>query len=144
MAKPPTDAEIRAQIPAARAGARADREAGLRATSVRYDARNRRLVLELTNGYALAIPVSTLPDLVEATAAQLAGCELDGSGGVLSIPALDADYSVAGLVLALTAREVGRLGGAARSEAKTRAAKANGAKGGRPRKVRQVSEPRRH
>jgi hypothetical protein len=134
MANRPTEAEILAQIPAARAGERAEREAGLRATAARYDRKTSRFVLELTNGYVLGVPVSTLPALRDATNTQLAAVELNATGSSIRIPALDADYSVPGLVLSLTAREVGRRGGQVRSEAKSLAAKINGAKGGRPRK----------
>lgn len=135
MASRPTEAEILAQIPAARARAAAERDAGLRATTARYDRKTDRFVLELTNGYELGIPVATLPALRHATQAQLAAVEMSATGSAIRIPALDADYSVPGLVLALTAREVGRRGGEVRSKAKSLAARVNGAKGGRPRKL---------
>lgn len=135
MANRPTEAEILAQIPAARARERAERDAGLRAKTARYDRKGGRLVLELTNGYELGIPVVTLPALRNATQAELAAVEVSDTGSSIRIPALDADYSVPGLVLALTAREIGRRGGQVRSKAKTLAAKLNGAKGGRPRRV---------
>ena len=135
MAKRPTEAEILAQIPAARAREKAEREAGLRAKTARYDRKVGRLVLELTNGYQLGIPVISLPALRNATQAELAAVEVSDTGSSIRIPTLDADYSVPGLVLALTAREVGRRGGQVRSKAKSLAAKVNGAKGGRPRKL---------
>jgi hypothetical protein len=134
MANRPTEAEILAQIPAARAREKAEREAGLRAKTARYDRKSGRFVLELTNAYVLGVPVSTLPALRNATHTQLAAVELSDTGSSIRISALDADYSVPGLVLALTAREVGRRGGQVRSKAKSLAAKINGAKGGRPRK----------
>jgi hypothetical protein len=140
MANRPTEAEILAQIPAARARAAAERETGLRATAARYDRKTRRFVLELTNGYELGVPVTRLPALGNATHVQLTAVELNDTGSAIRIPALDADYSVPGLVLALTAREVGRRGGQVRSKAKSLAAKANGAKGGRPRKLVSSSE----
>ena len=135
MANRPTEAEILAQLPAARAREKAEREAGLRATSARYDRATRRIVLELTNGFALGVPVNALRALRDATQAQLLEVELSAVGSAIRIPALDADYSVPGLILALTAREIGRRGGQVRSKAKSLAAKANGAKGGRPRKL---------
>ena len=135
MARRPGEAEILSQIPAARARATAERDAGLRATAARYDRKAGRLVLELTNGYALGVPVTILPALRDATSAQLTAVELSSSGSAIRIPAFDADYSVPGLVFALTAREVGRRGGQVRSKAKSLAAKVNGAKGGRPRKL---------
>jgi hypothetical protein len=56
-------------------------------------------------------------------------------------PALDVDLFVPALLAgvfgtrAWMARELARVGGQARSAAKTKAARANGAKGGRPRKT---------
>lgn len=140
--RPLTDAEIDRQLENAAARSTAQRAAGLHATTARYDRARRRIVLELTNGYLLGIPITALPNLAGATSAQLAGVELSGAGMALRVPALDADYSVPGLVLALGARENGRRGGNATSARKTRAAKANGAKGGRPRKVVAASRRR--
>ena len=72
----------------------------------------------------------------------LAAVEVSVTGSAIRIPALDADYGVPGLVLALTAREVGRRGGQVRSKAKSLAAKVNGATGGRPRKLAPSAEQR--
>lgn len=135
MAERLTRTEILAQIPAARARGAEERRAGLYANDVSYDRKSGRLVLELTNGYQLRIPVSDLPDLAEATHAQLAAVELGPEGHSLWFEELDADYSVPGLVLSLGARESGRRGGSVVSEAKAAAARRNGAKGGRPRKA---------
>lgn len=111
------------------------RRAGLYANSVWYDRPVHRFVLELTNGYSLGIPVGTLPELANATAEQLSQVEVSPQGMALSIRALDADYSVPGLVMSLSARAIGRLGGQATSARKKRASRANGKKGGRPRNV---------
>jgi hypothetical protein len=135
MARRLTDAEILAQIPAARARAKAADVGGLHATSVRYDRTHHRILLELTNGYLIGVPVQALPHLASATRAQLADVELSPEGGGLHFPALDADYSVPALVLAMTAREIGQRGGRAKTTAKTDAARANGTRGGRPRKT---------
>ena len=136
MAKRLTRDEILAQIPAAQRRAAQEREQGLRATSVRFDRKGARMVLELTNGFLFGIPVTALVGIAGASASQLADVQVSPGGGALYFDALDAHYSVSGLVLAMTAREVGRAGGKSRSAAKRRAARANGAKGGRPRKVR--------
>ena len=135
MTKRPTEAEILAQLAAADARETAERMVGLRAAEVRYDRKSHRFVLELTSGYSVGVPTRSLPHLAEATAAQLAEVKVDLGGSSIRIPALDADYSVPGLVLAITARETGRRGGLVRSPAKSLAAKVNGAKGGRPRKA---------
>lgn len=110
------------------------RRAGLLATGVHYDERMHRLVLELTNGYSLGVPVATLPHLQDATASQLREVKLIAAGA-LEFESLDVHYSVPGLVMALSAREIGRLGGQATSARKKRASRANGKKGGRPRKT---------
>jgi Protein of unknown function (DUF2442) len=134
-----TDAEIDAQIPAARARAVTARAAGLRAKSARYDAATKRVVLELTNGTAFAFPARIVRGLQRATAAQRAKLALDPDGSGVIWDALDADISVPG-VLAMTfgrdlaARTLGKAGGQVRSAAKAKASQANGAKGGRPRK----------
>jgi hypothetical protein len=114
----------------------------LYADDVSYDRRSGRLVLELTNGYQLRIPVSSLPDLADATQAQLAAVELGPEGHSLWFEELDADYSVPGLVLSLGMREAGRRGGSVTSEAKAEAARKNGARGGRPRKTAGVRKVR--
>lgn len=133
-----TDAQIDAQIPAARARARAERRAGLCATSARYDGASGRVLLELTNGHLVGIAAHRLPALAHATPAQRAAVSLGGAGSILRWEALDADYSVPALILSLVgraaaAREAARVAGSVRSEAKAAAARANGAKGGRPR-----------
>lgn len=139
MVKRPTEAQILAQLPDADARETAERTMGLRAAEVRYDRKSHRFVLELTSGYLVGVPTRALPHLAEATAAQLAEVKVDMGGSSIRIPALDADYSVPGLVLAITARETGRRGGLVRSKAKSLAAKVNGAKGGRPRKTAPAS-----
>lgn len=132
-----TDAEIDAQIPAARARESVAVKAGLRARTARYDAKSERVVLELTNGIALAIPVSLVRGLKRATAAQRAALELSPSGSGVIWEALDADISVPGLLASTFSRSgaasaLGSAGGRVTSLAKAKAAKANGAKGGRP------------
>lgn len=141
MAKPRTSrAAILAQIPGARAREARDRESGRRALSVSYDRRNGRIMMELTSGFVFGFPASAIPALAGATAAQLARVELSPGGSALHWEELDADLSVAGLLLASVERserlsELARLAGSTTTPAKARAARANGKKGGRPRKT---------
>ncbi len=133
-------ADILAQIPAARAAEKRDRRAGLRATSARYDRKSARIILETTNGYLFGFPVSAIPALGEATPKQLAQMELEPGGGGLHWEKLDADLSVPGLLLSSLGRrekltEFARAAGKTKSPAKAAASRANGAKGGRPRKT---------
>jgi Protein of unknown function (DUF2442) len=139
MTKRLTDEEILAQIPDATAPAKADRRTGLLARAVLYHRTTRRFLLELSNGVLLGIPTTWLPTLAAATPAQLAGVTLSPSGAVLSVPALNADFSVTGIAqsaigAAVAARAFAKAGGSVKSDAKAAAARANGAMGGRPRK----------
>jgi Protein of unknown function (DUF2442) len=132
--------EILAQIPAARARSARDWKAGRRATSARYDRPNGRVVMELSNGYLFAFPTSSIPELAKATAKQLSEVELFPGGDVLHWEQLDADLSVPGLLLSSLGRteklsELARIAGKTKSPAKAAASRANGAKGGRPRKT---------
>lgn len=134
-----TDAEIEAQIEESRAQADAERDKEIRATSVRYDAPSGRMVLELSNGCAFAFPAHLGQGLAGASTEDLAAVEITPSGTGLHWEKLDADLRVEALMRGVfgTKRHMaalGAAGGAARSEAKTAAARANGAKGGRPRK----------
>ena len=130
-----TDDEILAQIPAAIRREERERSTGLRAAAATYDPARERIVVELTSGIAFAFPVQLVPGLAQASPAQRAALELSPSGDGILWERLNTDISVPGLIRALAARNVGRIGGLKRSVAKADAATANGRKGGRPRKV---------
>lgn len=112
------------------------------AIEARYDRRTKRISVHLHSGLELAIP----PDLVEGLAGAppdaLADIEVSPSGLGLHWPQLDADLYVPALLegqfgsTQWMARQLGATGGRSRSPAKSDAAKANGLKGGRPRKVK--------
>jgi hypothetical protein len=136
-----SDTEILAQIPGARARERRERKQGLRASAARYDRATTRVVLELTNGCLFAFPVDAIPALQSASGSELATVEIDPSGGALRWDELDVDLSVPGLLLSAVGvderlRHFASLAGSVRSDAKATAARANGKKGGRPRKRR--------
>jgi len=133
-----TEARVDAQISAARVRESKARASGLRAKSARYDEKSERVVLELTNGIGLAFPARLVRGLERATTTQRASLTLSPSGSGVIWEALDADISVPGVVAStfgrqLAASALGAAGGKSRSPAKAKAAKANGAKGGRPR-----------
>ena len=111
-----------------------------RAAKVRYDRKSGRIVVDLTNGCTFAFPARLAQGLEPATDDQLAGVEILGQGYGLHWEALDADISIPGLLAGIfgTKSHMARLGGSTRSPAKAAAARANGAKGGRPRKVAQA------
>jgi hypothetical protein len=134
-----SQATIAAQIPAARLRETENRDAGMRATSVRYDRRTGRVMMELTNGFVFGFPSIRIPALANATTAQLADVELTAGGSGLHWDSLDADLSVPGLLLSSVGRaqkltELAREAGRAKSNTKAAASRTNGAKGGRPRK----------
>jgi hypothetical protein len=135
--EPLTAAEILAQIPRARARAAEEQKHGLRAAAARYSRAREQLVLELTNGTVIGVPVDIVPALGGASARDLAGVEVTPTGSALHWERLDVDLSVPGLVLeALGGGAVqslfGVAGGRATSSRKAEAARANGSKGGRP------------
>ena len=87
----------------------------------------------------MAIPRKAVPGLQRASASNIGSIVVSQAGDALSWPSLDVDVYVPGLVerafgSRLFAAATGRRGGRTRSKAKAAAAKANGAKGGRPRK----------
>ena len=125
-----------AQIDAALARGKAVRRSEPRAARARYDRARGRVVVELTNGCTFAFPPHLTQGLRTATEDQLAKVEVLGSGTGLHWETLDVDLSVPDLLAGLfgTKAYMARHAGQARSPAKAAAARANGAKGGRPRR----------
>ena len=107
------------------------------ARSARYDSRTGRIVVELTNGATFAFPTINVEGLKDATPSELAEVEIWGEGYSLHWEALNEDYTVPGLLAGIfgTQKYMAQLAGRATSPAKAAAARANGAKGGRPRKA---------
>jgi hypothetical protein len=133
-------AKIVRQIAEARAHEKRERQEGRRAVSASYDRPTGRVMVELTNGFVFGFPAGSIPELAKASPAALAMVELSPGGSGLHWEALDVDLSVPGLLLSSMGRseklrELARLAGRVSSPAKAAAARANGAKGGRPRKA---------
>ena len=82
-----------------------------------------------------------LPNDLQARVEESLAVEVDELGFNLHFPALDVDLYVPALVSGIfgtrawMTRELARIAGRTKSAAKASAARANGAKGGRPRKV---------
>ncbi len=108
--------------------------------SVRFDVSSGRIVVEFQNGSAFMVPARSLEGLGGASDHELAEVELLGETG-LHWESLDVDYSLAGLMSGVFGSrifmEAQRKGGQSRSPAKIAASRANGAKGGRPKKTNQ-------
>jgi hypothetical protein len=141
MVKKLSDSEILAQIPAARRRALKALRAEPHAKGVRYSRRQRLLHIELTNGAAFAIPIELIPGLDEASDRALSDVSVGPAGVGIRLERLDADLSVASLARmafgpAVLLSAAGAAGGASRTNAKARAARVNGLRGGRPRKTR--------
>lgn len=97
------------------------------------------LILKLTDGRRHVIPREDLQGLESATKEQIERVEILGNGTGLHWPALDIDFYVPALLRGvygnkLWMAKIGRAGGTAKTAAKKRAARANGLKGGRPRR----------
>jgi hypothetical protein len=107
-----------------------------RAASARYDSRLDRIVVELTNGCTFAFPPRLAQGLDGASDEELSQVEVLGAGYGLHWEALDADFTVPGLLAGIfgTGAYMARRAGRTTSPAKAEAARRNGSKGGRPRK----------
>ena len=110
------------------------------ATSVRYDRRIGRVVIALSSGLELAFAPHLAQGLEAAKPSDLQEIEISPSGLGVHFPKLDADIYLPALLEGLlgsaswAASKMGAKGGKAKTPAKVAAARANGAKGGRPRK----------
>jgi hypothetical protein len=106
-----------------------------RANSVRYDSARGLLLVELRSGFAFGFPPERVSGLEAANAKELGKVRISPSGDGLHWDDLNVDASLTGLMAdALNLREwAPRFMGQSRSEAKARAARLNGMKGGRPR-----------
>jgi hypothetical protein len=98
------------------------------------------LVLHLSDGHRHLVPVEDVEGLRSATKEEIGEVEILGRGTGLHWPALDLDLYVPNLLKGVygTQRwmaEMGRRGGSVKSAAKRKASRANGMKGGRPRKA---------
>ncbi len=110
------------------------------AVSARYDRRRGRVVVALHTGVELTFPTALAEGLADAPDDKLADIEVSSAGLGLHWPQLDADLYVPALIQGVfgsekwMAKHLGAQGGRARTPAKVAAARANGRKGGRPRK----------
>lgn len=109
------------------------------AVSAGYDETSQHIVVTMSNGAAFSFPPQLAQGLQKGSTSQWAEVVLSPMGTGLHWPQLDADLSVQGLLEGVFGSRAWRRAHAARagsvkSEAKALAARANGAKGGRPKK----------
>jgi hypothetical protein len=115
-----------------------------KAKSARYEKKSRRMVFEMQNGVTLFVPVRLVQGLESASEKVLSDFDLMLSGSQIHWRELDVQFYLEDLLkgvfgtpnwmksLSDHLSEIGRKGGSQKSESKTNAARANGAKGGRP------------
>jgi len=106
-----------------------------RAEGATYDPGHGLIVVQLRGGCAFGFPPRQVDGLQGATEDQLSAIRISPSGDGLHWDDLNVDASLTGLLArALNLKEwAPRIMGQVRSEAKARAARENGLKGGRPR-----------
>lgn len=114
---------------------------GPRAESAHYDAERDRVIVRLVTGVEIGFAPRDAQGLQDASGEDLAVIEVEPFGLGIHFPRLDADFSVPGLLQGMLgsrswmAAQLGAAGGRARSTAKAAASRANGKRGGRPRKA---------
>jgi hypothetical protein len=112
-----------------------------RAVSAHYDVGRDRVIVRLTTGIEIGFAPRDAEGLEHATAEELAAIELAPFGLGIHFPRLDADLYVPALLEgALGSRRwmaarLGATGGRVKGGVKAEAARANGRRGGRPRKA---------
>jgi hypothetical protein len=130
------------------AARKAGKGAAPRIAHASYKRGSGKLAVEYDNGVTIAVPVGLLQEfaLLESPpcAADLSAIEIWGGGYDLHFPRIDTFIHGAALLKGILGskawmRELARGMGSAKSHAKAAAARANGLKGGRPRKTPMVA-----
>ena len=116
-------------------------EQGVHATIVQYLQQFQSLFIGFADHSAVALPVNNYAELAELSPAELSRLTIGYGGSALCLDERDLHVSIAGLILAskplmaMAATVISARNGSRSSAAKAIAARANGQKGGRPRKV---------
>lgn len=113
----------------------------LHATSVRFLGDLNAVAIGFSDRAAILLPVDNYTELRDLTPDELDGIELGFAGSALCLEHRNMHVSIAGLILgseplmAMAASVIATRNGRRSSKAKANASKANGMKGGRPRKA---------
>lgn len=117
-----------------------------KAKTIHYNAKSKRIVIELESGVSAIVPTDLIEILQNATAEQISDVEIAVEGLYLRWKSLDEDLFVPNLLQGVFGTRkwmdnfkehlsnAGKKGGASRSEAKRKSSAENGKKGGRPRR----------
>lgn len=142
------DPEFQRQVAEADRRGREERERLPKAASARFDAKSKRIVLELVSGVTLMVPTDLIQGLETEDKKALSDFKLVAHGTQIHWATLDAQFYVDSLLQGVfgTAKwmsglkehlaEIGRKGGRSTSAAKKAASAENGKKGGRPRRMK--------
>lgn len=134
--EPVTDEALRRAVERGR-----QRRPALHASAVQYVADSQSLRIGFSDLSAVVLPVKNYPELAQLSPAQLDRLVLGFAGSALCLEEQDLHVSIAGLVSAsvplmeMAATVVASRNGSRSSASKAVAARENGQKGGRPRKV---------
>ena len=134
-----TQQQIEAQIDKALEAAEAINSREPRAEAVFFDSDGERVVIHFTNGATFSFPTAAVEELANLSNTVLAEVTLTPGGKGLRWETPDLDLSIQGLLMGIFGSkqwmaELGRQGGAVKTERKAAAARENGKKGGRRRK----------
>lgn len=104
-----------------------------RATSARFDRRSHRVVIRIDTGIDFAFDPRQAKGLADVATDDFVGVTVEGVGSTIHFPRLDADFTVSLLL-------EGFLGPLdwSRREARAKASRENGKRGGRPRREARV------
>lgn len=136
--KNPIPNDVQEQIRLARIAYAVDQATEPQAVSAYYDEDKARIVVDFENEASFAFPVKSVEGLAGASTEDLLLVTITPSGFGLHWEALDVDLSIPQLFQGIFGtkawmKKIGAQGGKSKSEAKAKASRANGKKGGRPR-----------
>ena len=105
-----------------------------RAEAVSFNEKRCRIHIELDNGLEFSFPIADVPGIADLKHSVLQSVVIEGAGNALRFPDADADFSLPILLEAF----LGPIDWS-RREARARASRENGKKGGRPRKAPELN-----